>query len=804
MKNYLSLVPKYLSAHAKKTRLTIAGVAVSVALITGIFSMLDVFMQFEKIQVIHDYGNYHLLLKEPSGRETHAIASRIDVENAGGWKDLGEASINGVMCKLGALEQNFAENLNIRVIEGEYPTAENEIMLEQWAAENNQWNLKTGDAVKIAFADGAAREFIISGIFNDLGGMKAKGVPGVLLSVGGAAAVHYAKTDFYFIKFKSGVNILAAEKEIKSALNIADDRIERNERLLAVMGQSGHNAATDFYKIGAILFFMVLVAGVIMIYNTFNISVMDRVRQFGLLRCIGASQAQIKKLVRREGIYITLRAIPGGLLAGMLITFICSGILKFYNSSLFGAIPLFNCSLPGLAAGIGAGFLTVFIASFVPARKAARVSPVSAAAGGNQVISKKREKRSFLTKTLPVEIAMGVNNAVLKKKTLFLMSSSIAVSIIIYFGFNVFVDFMHTSLKTTKPNTPDISLTSEHDLEHDLYARLSGIDGVKKVYGRMFGYVDATFDAARLTGSYQENMGGIKVKDNGLFVPPESAWLISYDQNQLNWAKADLIAGELSEDKINEQNGVIAVAMHLRKGVSTETANLKLGDKVYIETPAGTKELKVMGILRTVPFDSKELTLTTFITTEKLFTELTGGSAYKIIDIQLDRRNQEQAFQAIKSLAGNSITVLDARQKNAEIDQTFLTMAVFIYGFIAVIALISILNIINTMNTSVASKTRYLGVMRAVGMSNAQLSKMVLCEAATYSLTGCLAGCVLGIMLQKALVANWLSTFHIIWQFPIAEVVLIFILTMLITFFSIISPLRRIKAKSVSEVVHWL
>ncbi len=154
------------------------------------------------------------------------------------------------------------------------------------------------------------------------------------------------------------------------------------------------------------------------------------------------------------------------------------------------------------------------------------------------------------------------------------------------------------------------------------------------------------------------------------------------------------------------------------------------------------------------------MNLATFITTEKIFTELTGVSSYEVIDIQLDSRNQEQTISEIKAIAGGAIAFLDARQKNAEIDQTFFTMAVFVYGFVAVIAFISILNIINTMNTSVAAKTRYLGVMRAVGMSGAQMDKMVLVEAATYSLTGCISGCILGIALQKMLIENWLTRFQ--------------------------------------------
>lgn len=804
MKDYLGLVSKYLSAHKKKTRLTIVSVAISVALITGIFSMVDVFLQFEKLQVIHDYGNYHFAVKGATEKEISFIRSRIDVKNSGMWKILEDGSIKGIKCKLGALEEAFAENLNIKVIEGKYPTEENEIMLEQWATQRLHLDLKVGDRVGLSFSGNAKREFIVSGIYNDLGNMKAAGVPGVLLSITGANEMASAKDNFFLVEFKPRVNINQAVSDIKSALNIAEDRTDLNDHLLAVIGQSKHNAAADFYIIGGILFCIVLIAGVVMIYNTFNISVMERVRQFGLLRCIGASRSQIMKLVRREGLAVTLRAIPLGIIAGMLMTLTCSAILKYFNNTLFGAIPLFTISISGIAAGIVVGFLTVFLASLLPAQKAARVSPVNAVMGSNEIKISKRRKQGFLTKILHAEIAMGINNAFMKKKTLFLMSCSIAFSIIMFLGFNVFIDFMYSALKTTKPYTPDISLISEQGISRDVHARLSSIDGVKRVYGRMFGYVDTAFDAARLTDTYKKSMKGIKVKDNGLLVPPEKSWLISYDKNQLNWAKIDLIDGELSEDKMNKQNGVIAVAINLRKNVTSETAKLQLGDKVYVEAPAGTKELTVMGILRSVPFGSSELTLTTLITTEKLFADIMGESAYRAIDIQLNNRNKEQTVNEIKSMVNTTIAFRDMRQKNAEINQTFLTMAVFIYGFVAVIALISILNIINTMNTSVASKTRYLGVMRAIGMSGTQLDRMVLVEAATYSLTGCLMGCVLGIILQKVLIKNYLSSFHVIWEFPLVQIILILIITMLVTAFSVISPIRRIKSNGISEVVNSL
>lgn len=804
MNNFFLLVSRYLSVHKKRTRLAIISVAISVALITGVFSMLDVFLRFEKIQVIHEYGNYHLAIHNASKQEIALIKSRIDVQNSGQLKFFHNGTVKGITCRLGALDQTFAENMNVKMLQGRYPDAKNEIMLEKWATESLYLNAKVGDGIRLSGSDKVEREYVVSGFYNDLGTMKAAGVPVILLSTAGTEELMPEIAALYLVKFKEKVNIQQAVKEIKSALNLPNSRVELNNHLLAVIGQSKHNAATGLYIIGAILFCLVLLAGVVMIFNTMNISVMERVRQIGLLRCIGASPSQIKKLVNREGLTITIRALPLGILLGMLFTLICCMILKFYNRTLFGEIPLFSLSYSGIAAGVGVGFLTVLTASFFPARKAAKVSPVNAVTGSNQIKTAKRMKRGWLTKFVRVEYALGINNAVLKKKTLFLMSCSIAISIILFLGFNILVDFLHTSLKTTKPYTPDISITSEQGLEDEMPAGLSQIDGVKKVYGRMFSYVDASFDASRLTESYQKIVKGIAVKDNGLIAPLEKSWLISYDKNQFNWAKVDLIEGELSEDKLDAQNGVVAVAAHLRKGIMVKTTNLHMGDKVYIETPGGTKELNVMGILRSVSFVSAEPTMTTFVTTEALFTKLTGVSRYRAIDIQLKRRNQEQVVNRIKGMVDPTMTFLDLRQKNDEMNQFFLTTAVFIYGFILVIALISILNIINTMNTSVASKTRYLGVLRAVGISNAQLDKMVLTEAATYSVLGCLVGCILGTILQKELITHLLTSIHVIWRFPLNQLILIVFVTMMITVLSVINPIKRIKTKPISEVVNSL
>jgi putative ABC transport system permease protein len=794
MNSYLDMASKYLSGHKKKTGLTIVSVVLAVTLVVGIFSMLDSLVKFEKAQVLKREGNYHILVRNPTRNEINFIKGRIDVENSGTLADLGEGTIDKEKCALGSIDAKFAANLNFLLTEGSFPMKSNEILLEKWYMDKSA--LKTGDIVTISLPDGKNCRYIISGIISDWGVTKAAAIPFAFLSEEASEELTAAGSQ-YFILFKDGVNILNAEKEITAALTISEDRIGYNEGLLALLLQTKNNRAMNIYAIGVVLFGLVLLTAVVMIYNTFNISVMDRVRQFGLLRCIGASKKQMKRLVRRESLIISVKAIPFGVLAGIVMTFAGSAILKYFNNDIYGDILIFNFSALGIAAGVLTGIMTVFIASFLPAKKAARISPVNAITGSSEIKTSKRSKRGFLMKFLHAETAIGVNNAISKKRTLILMSCSIAISILLFFGFSVLVNPVFLGVRTTKAYTADISFSSNEGMSRDLLKKLSDTDGVKKTYGRMSAFVSAGFDASRLTTEYKSSLGNNKLKGDGLLTDPEKSWLVSYDEMQLIWAKDYLSKGTCDEYKLNEQNGIIAVNKIYRNEKLEETTDFQIGDKVSIETNTGAKEFTVMGVMDTAPYSTEELTMTTFIVTEKLFQEVSEDTLYKTIDIQLNDKNQEQTVSKIKEIMDKTISFSDKRQFNTEADNAFMTVAVFIYGFLGVIVLISVLNIINTMNTSIASKMEYLGTMRAIGMSGKQLNKMVLSQAITYSLTGCITGCILGIFLQKKL----LTILGTDWIFPVWQVVLTLIICIMTAALSVISPLKRIRAKGISETI---
>jgi putative ABC transport system permease protein len=800
MKNYLSLVSKYLHIHRKKSRLTLLSIALSVALVTGIFSMFDFLQQFEIRQIMYDYGNYHVSIANPTAEEQSVLKTHYSIKKSGICAQTGDGTINGNDCRFTAIDITLIQNLNISILEGYYPANKDELMIEQWVAQSK--SLSPGDPINVTFADKKTRLMTVSGICKDSGHTKATGIPIVFLSLECIPLMPADTSVHYLIEFKKAVAIENTLRDFVEKLGISPERIGRNERLLALIGQSEHRGAIGIYAVGAVLSVIVLIAGVIMIANTFNISVLDRARQFGLLRCIGASRSQIKKLVSREGWMLTFKALPLGLTAGILVAIFCSAVLKYYNQSLFGDFSLFNVSVPGILAGTVIGCLTVFIATLQPANKASKVSPVQAVTGNFARDYIRKVDRQSRTKIAPVEVIMGLRNATSRKKTFVLMTCSFAVSIVMFLGFQVFIDFLYASINTLKPSTPDITVSADHGMNTELYNALSDLSGVKQATRRMAAYINISYEYAKLTDSYTEDTSGIEVDEHGHFLPPEKSFLVSYDSTQLEWAKSDLVEGTVSEAALNRNRGVIAVAMHLRNGVMSSTADLKVGDSVTVFTPTGEAQtMAVVGVIRSVDYSSPVLTMGTFITTEKLFTELTGIQSYQTIDLQVRKKQTEQILQEVQKILGPSVTILDRRQKNSETTQTFLTMALFVYGFVAVIAMISILNIMNTISTSIAARIRYLGVLRAVGMTAKQLSRMVVAEAVTFAFSGFLIGSIGGIALQKYLISELLSPFKITWHFPWIQIIAILVITLSISIVSTIYPIKQIRSKGISEVI---
>lgn len=770
MKSYLGLIPQYERVHRKNNRISILCVMLSVCLVMAIFSMADMAMRSQKNYFIKTNGEYHAALHDVDEETAQLVSARVDVALSG-WVYQGSTGMlsGKTVSFVGADEKTMESLTEMNMTDGVYPSLPDEALLNESAME--QLGLSIGDNMTVTVPDGSQKQYRITGTLADMGSMLKADICGMALSEDGFLAIadeNAADGTTYRIQFKDGAHIQEAIKEIKAQFGLSDGQISENTALLGLMGQSESNIMQALYLIAAILVFLVLIAGTVMISASFNTNVLERTQFYGLLRCLGASRKQVKHFVILQGLRQSAKGVPIGLLAGQIVTWAACLLLRSISGDRFSEVPLFEFSIVGILAGVVVGFLIVLLASLSPAKKASRVSPVTAISGSSQLTE---NKRAANTKLFHVETGMGVFHALSGKKNLFLMTCSFAISIMLFLSFQVMVVFLDQGMPALAPWAGDVSVTAAAGLEPSVIKEIAGMEGVKRAFGRM-------------------EYSGLSVSSD---TESGTATLVSYEENQFKWAEEELNEGNTEF----VQGGTGDILVTYRDGMQW-----KAGDTVTLHTPLGERQVRIAGILSSTNASSEAGSLGYIICSEQLFTESIGMAGYTAVDIQLAGSGSDETVSAIRNLFPPDSSIADKRLSNSESQSSYYTGAVFIYGFLLIIALITVFNIFNSMNASVAARTRQYGVMRSIGMGAGQLYKMIAAEAVTYAVLGCVTGCVLGLPLNKMMfqfliAGKWGTS----WQLPAVSLLLIVVLCFGSAALAIRRPIKKIGKLSIVDTI---
>ncbi len=787
MKHYLDLVEVSAKRHKKQGRMTRLCIVLAVFLVTVIFSMADMEMRSQMAQAVKSDGAWHAVFRVDD-EQGALLAARPEVEQAARYGALNYHldegyQIEGIETGVCGFDRELMEIFPAaEIVEGVFPGNADETLINEQA--ENRLGLGIGDTVALKTPQGDERQYLITGISKETALTARYDACVLYLNAEGFQQLYGedegdAKEMVSYVTFRPLCNIQRAIGEISVQFDLQPDEVAQNAKVIMLMFQSRDSYMMGLYLAAGVLAVLVMIAGILMITSGMNSSIARRTEFFGMLRCLGATGRQVIRFVRAEALGWCKSAIPAGVSAGVVVTWMLCGMLRFLSPGLFEGMPVLGVSVPGLAAGVVMGFITVLLAAEAPARRASRVSPLTAVSGNAGTVQV--VKRSAGTGVFKVETALGMHHATGSKKNFLLVTGSFAFSILLFLSFSAAVDFMYHAITPLRPGAPDYFAYSEsnaNSIPVELAGQIAAQTHVKRAFGR----------------SCATCMLAVEDRETELTV-------ISYDEQQFQWAKRDLLEGSFRGAV--EGKGLLLAFR--------ENNVMRSGSSVVLSQGEDSREVTIVGILGSVPFSygtnkSTGAGEAVAICSEDMFRRLFGETGYAVIDVQFDAGVTDAEVQEIRRMieqaSGEGIAFSDRRIDNREARGASYSLAVFLYGFLAVIALIAFFNIVNCIAMSVSARLREYGAMRAVGMTVRQVVRMVWGETMTYTFCGIAFGCIAGLPLNRFLFHTLVtSRWGDAWELPGRELLIILIIMLCAACMAVTRPAKQIREMSVVDTI---
>ncbi len=567
---------------------------------------------------------------------------------------------------------------------------------------------------------------------------------------------------------------------------------------------------------------LIMLSGYLVIYNIFYISVNGRIRFYGLLKTIGTTNGQLKRIVRREALLLSAIGIPLGLAIGYALSaVIVPAVIGMTSIEIFkiSANPLIF-----IGSGIFA-LITVWISCAKPCRLVCRISPVEAVRYTADASVKKKRKRT--KRVTPFILAAGNIGRTRKKTAAVVLSLSLALILLnatvsLTHGFDmdkylqdhVVSDFYITDASVLNSFSAAVMYNSITPEVSEQVEALDGVTDTGHVYMREYEYKpndterriikealdDAEYEGVKLPMVMQA------VRDN---LDKGIVYSHIYGVDGLAEDKLIISEGEFDREKFESGNYVIAMA---GGGYAGDTRLWKIGDKVTLDVKNGQKkeyEIMALGNINGALDSGHGHGFDIYFTLPSgEFTSLTGETGAMNIAFNVAPDKINDVDKQIKKYCENVNTDLDYRSRQSYVDEfkdmqnTFMLVGSLL-SFI--LALIGILNFINAIVTSIRSRRQEFAVLQSIGMTGGQLKQMLVSEGAYYIIFTALFTLTLGSLLTYVMMT---AIENVIWYFsyrfiitPVLVVIpIMLVLAMLIPVISYARMCRRSVVERLREV----
>lgn len=478
------------------------------------------------------------------------------------------------------------------------------------------------------------------------------------------------------------------------------------------------NAGYETITVCALIIGCIVLFSVLVIYNIFQVGIVQKIREYGKLRAIGATKHQMRKLIFLEGMYMTVIGIPIGLILGIVTASLSFDWLmrleRVYRPAGYTFVSPISPAIVFLAAVIC--FLTVCLALYRPIRLVSSVSPVEAVRyqeGSTVKHSRstrrgKRQMRVFdLTlanlaaqkkRTVMTIITMGLSC------TLFVVIANLGGNLDTEYDARKQVEFGDFQIeldysigdKAYPENNLD-AILKNNPLDQEFLNELRALDGVARVDTQCI----LCAQLLDKNGQASEKSYSVLVLDRETF------------EKELKEGGGE---GDFSYDSVSQNSGIVWGMRYFM-----EEEGIVRGDSKKILLTDGiqekTMEAQVAGSFGMASAD--------WIITEETYRSLgfAGDPIYKVW-ISCERKTEASVEGQIRTLLENKEHL--EMKTYADVLSTSKTavgmMKLFAYVLSGMIAVISFLNMANTLVVSAVTRRQEFGLMQAIGMTNAQLN----------------------------------------------------------------------------------
>ena len=670
--------------------------------------------------------------------------------------------------------------------QGHMPKGGGEIALESGALKNS--GLKIGDKTHIVI-QGQPTEVTVVGEFHFESSMASATVVGMDPDWLMPLAAPDGKVSTISIDLAKGASLDTVKSEVTK---VVPDGTQVKTRAELIKEQN-KTIESQLGFIQTFLMVFVVVAmfvGSFIIMNSFAMSVRQRVKEFALLRAVGASPGSVFGIVFLQAVVIGIIGSALGVAAGAGLL---AGLAKLLDTMGMPLLEGTGLTAPIIVISLVVGLAVTIIGALMPAREAALTHPVEAMRG----VSGSREK-SLVLRTIigglllaagAAAVAAAWVNEDLEQRRLIMglgaggvvlglliVSPTLARPVVAVLGlpfrmlrpsgrlalrnivhnprrtantsgalmvgmalvcagatlaasFNASTaDEIDRSLKADLLVQPATMSSSNTKLSSEKAKELAAIDGVKETSSYTL-YVNA---ATKPDGS--QNPAA-----TSLVIDP-ATYSSAYDIRVTSGSLSDLDATHVAVNK---------------------DENLKMGDKVTLTGPNGSVEATVGAIV-----DPKGIGGTYFYSPKvaaavgSWTSPGTSTDPDHVLDAPLgmlltleDGANLDTVRHKAEDIVADTYqySVNDANQLSDKVGQRINQMLAVLYGLLGLSIVIAILGIVNTLVLSVSERTREIGLMRAVGLGKTQLAGEIITESVLTSLYGTVLGGATGVVLAAAL-----------------------------------------------------